>query len=137
MQLNNTTQYAIRILNYINVEGKERLFSARVLSDRLDINYKFLTSIMTKLVKANFITSIRGRDGGFKLIEEAHKIFIIDVIELFDDSFQNDACVMGIDKCNKKQKCFMHDKWVKPKKSIYDFFENTSLADIANRGDKF
>ena len=139
MELNNTTKYAIRIVNYINrYSSDEKLYSARVLAEKLNINYKFLTTIMTKLVKAEILLSIRGKEGGFKLAKEPAEIFLMDIIEVFDDSFKRDACLLGIDvKCDEKKRCFLHDKWLKPKKEIYELFEGTSLADIKRSGEKF
>ncbi|WP_457745888.1 RrF2 family transcriptional regulator [Sulfurimonas sp.] len=138
MELSNTTQYAIRILNYINSNSTSRLYTAKILSEKLSINYKFLTTIMTKLVKAEFLESVRGKDGGFKLKKDSQKIVIMDIIELFDDSYQKDACLLGIDKkCNETKKCFMHDKWVKPKKEVYELFESTTLEDVKDRGESF
>ena len=138
MELNNTTQYAIRILNYINVNSTDKLFSARLLAENLTINYKFLTAIMTKLVKAEILKSIRGKDGGFKLIKKADEIFLMDIIKLFDDSFDRDACILGIDeKCDATKKCFMHNKWIKPKTEVYSLFETTTLEDVKEKGDRF
>ena len=137
MELNNTTQYALRLLNYINVANTKQLYSAKFLSEELGINYKFLTSIMTKLVKAELIESIRGREGGFKLLKDPKQIYIIDIITLFDDSFQKESCILGIDKCDEGKKCSMHDRWIKPKKMVYELFETTTLEDLKNSGDKF
>jgi len=139
MELNNTAQYAIRILNYINMHTDEkRLLSARKLSEALDINYKFLTAIMTKLVKAGFLESIRGKDGGFHLIKDANEIMLMDIIKLFDDSFDRSACLLGIDnKCNPDKKCFLHDRWKEPKKEIYELFEKSSLEDVKAQGERF
>jgi len=138
MELNNTTQYAIRILNYINKNSTDRLLSARNIAESLDINYKFLTAIMTKLVKAGLLNSIRGKDGGFKLVKKSDEIFLMDIIKLFDDSFDRDACILGIDeKCDNTKRCFMHDRWVKPKTELYTLFETTSLEDLKESGDRF
>jgi len=139
MELNNTSQYAIRILNYINIHQEtQKLFSARMLSEKLAINYKFLTAIMTKLVKAGYLESIRGKDGGFRLVKSADSIMLMDIIQLFDDSFDNKACLLGIDEeCDSAHKCFLHDRWVKPKKALYELFENTSLEDVKKQGEKF
>ncbi len=137
MELSNTTQYVLRLLNYINTANTKKLYCAKFLSEELDINYKFLTSIMTKLVKAEFIESIRGREGGFKLLKDPDKIYIIDIITLFDSSFQKEFCILGIDKCNEGKKCSMHDKWKNPKKQLYEMFETSTLEDLKNKGNKF
>jgi Rrf2 family protein len=115
------------------MNGSQRLYSARLLSEELNINYKFLTAIMTKLVKAELIKSIRGREGGFMLLKDSSSITIIDIINIFDDSLSANRCLLGIDKCNVNDKCFMHDKWLKPKSIMYDMFKNTTLADIKDK----
>ena len=137
MELSNTTQYVLRLLNYINTANTKKLYCAKFLSEELDINYKFLTSIMTKLVKAEFIESIRGREGGFKLLKDPDKIYIVDIITLFDSSFQKESCILGIDKCDEGKKCSMHDKWKNPKKQLYEMFETSTLEDLKNKGNKF
>jgi len=136
MQLSNATQYVIRILNYININQDGTLYSARVLAEKLEIDYKFLTSIMTKLVKADIVRSIRGRGGGFELIKDPSTIFIIDIISLFDESFDKKACILGKDLCDESEKCSMHDQWIESKRTMYKVFEDTTLEDLKNKGDR-
>lgn len=130
MQLNNTTQYAIRILNYIAVNGDGKLYSAKELSEKLDIPYKFLTKIMTELAKAGFINSIRGRDGGFKLAKEALEVKLIDIMKAFNEDICGSSCLLGIGECDSQNKCALHDQWVKPKGMIQKMFEETTLHNL-------
>ena len=137
MQLSNTVQYAIRILNYIAVSGNEKLNSAKELSEKLDIPYKFLTKIMTSLAKNEFIVSIRGREGGFKLARESSDIVIIDIIEAFTNSNNDNSCLLGIGMCDKNNKCALHDQWIKPKTMIEKMFKETTLDKLAGSDFKF
>jgi len=130
MQLNNTSQYAIRILNYIANNDKKLLFSAKEISDVLNIPYKFLTKIMTDLVKADFILSVRGREGGYKLAKLATEITIMDILNQFNEFIHQDQCVLGIGLCDGKNKCSMHDQWVKPKELMQKMFEETTLDNL-------
>ncbi|HIE16178.1 MAG TPA: transcriptional regulator, partial [Bacteroidales bacterium] len=66
LQLSNTSKYTIRILAYMVNHKDSPLISAKELSDKLEIPYKFLTKIMRELVSVGFIESIRGREGGYK-----------------------------------------------------------------------
>lgn len=133
MQLSNTSQYAIRILSYI--ANNKILHSAKNLSVSLNIPYKFLTKIMTDLVKAGFIISIRGREGGYKLAKSASSIRIIEILNFFNEFKDYDKCILGIGKCDGKNKCIMHDKWKKPKCLIYKMFKETTLENL--EGDEF
>ncbi len=136
MKLNNTSQYAIRILAYIADHKEKKLLSAAELSTALVIPYKFLTKIMTELVKADFIKSIRGREGGFKLQKSASEIKVDDILNVFNDSIKEEECILGIGFCNGMCKCALHDQWMEPKLLMQKIFQESSLEDIAGRGCK-
>ncbi|MDO8453102.1 MAG: Rrf2 family transcriptional regulator [Sulfurimonas sp.] len=124
MVFSTTTQYALKILAYMN-EHKERLCSAKTLSEELDIPYKYLTKIMTKFTKNEMIESIQGRYGGFKLID-SKIITIYDILKLCDGDSAK-ACIIGKIECNEKKKCHYHDAWQKPRASIKKDFLDADL----------
>jgi len=64
------------------------------------------------------------------------EITIIEIIHLFDDSYDRDNCLLGIEKCDGKKKCFMHDQWIKSKETLFQMYENTTLCDILHKGEK-
>jgi len=136
MKLNNTSQYTIRILAYIADNKEKNLFSATELSNELNIPYKFLTKIMTELVKRDLIESIRGRDGGFKLKKDAKEIKVDDILTIFNDSIKDEECILGIGFCNGKCKCALHDQWIEPKLLMQKMFRESTLEDIAGKGCK-
>ncbi|NQY20406.1 MAG: Rrf2 family transcriptional regulator [Campylobacteraceae bacterium] len=136
MQLHNTTQYAIRILSYIAKNGNERLYSAKELAKELNISYKFLTKIMMKLVKADFVNSIKGRVGGYELKKEAKEISMIDILITFDDLDSDTTCILGIGLCDCNNKCSLHDQWLKPRDLIKKMYKETTLDKIKNENYK-
>lgn len=130
MQLNNTSQYAIRILSFLANHEAQKLFSAKELSLTLHIPYKFLTKIMTDLVKAHFVISIRGREGGFKLAKKSSQITLMEVLHTFNQCNEENECLLGIGKCDLTNKCALHDQWEKPKSMIENMFKNTTLENL-------
>jgi Rrf2 family protein len=136
MQLHNTTQYAIRLLSYIAVNSEKKQFNAKELSEILDIPYKFLTKIMTTLVKEDLIISIRGREGGYQLSRDASQITMMDILNVFHESENDGTCILGIGVCDSKNKCALHDQWVTPKNMIQKMFEETTLDKIEGHGYK-
>lgn len=135
MQLSNTSQYAIRVLTYIANLNDNKLCSAKELSQMLDIPYKFLTKIMTQLVKAEFIISVQGREGGYKLAKPASNISVMDILSEFNEQINNQQCLLGIGMCDGKNRCSLHDQWAEPKKLIKKMFENSTLESI--KGENF
>ena len=136
MVLSNSSQYAIRILAYMADQKDSALINATELAEILYIPYKFLTKIMTELVKVDLVESIRGREGGFKLKKKSSDIMVGDILDVFNDSIKDEQCVLGIGFCNGLCKCALHDQWMEPKLLLQKMFRESSLEDIAGRGCK-
>jgi len=136
MQLSNSSQYAIRILAYMADQKDSGLMNATELAATLYIPYKFLTKIMTELVKAGLVISIRGREGGYKFKKKTSEIMVSDILDVFNDSVKDEQCVLGIGFCNGMCKCALHDQWMEPKHLLQKMFRESSLEDIAGRGCK-
>jgi len=135
MQLSNSSQYAIRILSYMALQ-EDKLLNATQLAEILQIPYKFLTKIMTEVVKSGLIVSIRGREGGYKFNKATSEIIISEILDIFHDAIEDEQCVLGIGFCNGMCKCALHDQWMEPKLLMKKMFEKSSLADIAGKGCK-
>jgi Rrf2 family nitric oxide-sensitive transcriptional repressor len=129
MKLNTTSQYAIRIMEFI-AKDTTALYNAKTISDELTIPYKYLTKIMTLLISADLIKSIRGREGGYSMIKEASTIKIIDILEAVKESINAKNCLLGIGLCNSSKKCSLHDAWEKPKQEITNMFRGTTLDEL-------
>lgn len=136
MQLSNSSQYAIRILAYMADQKDSGLVNATELAETLSIPYKFLTKIMTELVKAGLVVSIRGREGGYKFKKKTSEIMVSDILDIFNDSVKDEQCVLGIGFCNGMCKCALHDQWMEPKHLLQKMFRESSLEDIAGKGCK-
>ncbi len=136
MQLSNSSQYAIRILAYMADQKDSGLVNATELAETLSIPYKFLTKIMTELVKAGLVVSIRGREGGYKFKKKTSEIKVSDILDIFNDSVKDEQCVLGIGFCNGMCKCALHDQWMEPKHLLQKMFRESSLEDIAGKGCK-
>ena len=136
LQLSNSSQYAIRILSYMALEQDSKLLNATQLAETLQIPYKFLTKIMTEVVKSGLVVSIRGREGGYRFEKPTSQIIVSEILKIFNDSIEDKQCVLGIGFCNGLCKCALHDQWMEPKLLMQKMFEESSLADIAGKGCK-
>jgi len=137
MKLNNTSQYAIKILIHIVNDDTQKLFSAKKISEKLSIPYKYMTRVMSQLVDAKLLLSIRGRDGGYKLAQNPSDVTILDILNAVHESINVKTCILGNKPCDEKQKCALHDLWVTPKKSINNMFKNTTLEMLSQNENNF
>jgi len=128
MNLNVTTKYAIKILEFM-VQDSAKKYSAKLLSIELEIPYKYLARIMTMLKNSKLVISSQGKYGGFSLGKNPKDIRLVDILVVFDDPHDNE-CVVSDGKCNFKDKCTLHDKWQKPRCYVDDFYTKTTLDQL-------
>jgi len=136
MQLSKSSQYAIRILAYMADNKDSKLMNATELSKTLNIPYKYLTKLMTDIVKAGLVVSIRGRDGGYSFAKPPSEILVENILEIFHDAIHDQQCVLGIGFCNSACKCALHDQWMEPKLLMQKMFRESTLEAIAGEGSK-
>ncbi len=155
MKLNHTTQYAFRLLIVLS-SNPQKLFVIKDIAKHLHLSYKYLAAIVTQLVKANLIESIRGRDGGIKLARDADEILIesirgrdggiklardadeirlIDIPDATEEPYSENECILGIGTCGGASPCAFHGSWEKAQAAIRDTFGNRTLADLEIHAD--
>lgn len=66
MHFSKTAEYAIRVLSYLH-RYNTTSHSVNVLHQELDLPYKYLTKMVTDLVKKGLVNASRGREGGITL----------------------------------------------------------------------
>jgi Rrf2 family protein len=104
--------------------------SVKFLHKELELPYKYLTKLMTELVKKGLLNASRGRDGGFSLAMDANEIYLCDILEAIGESLESERCILGFEKCDSLNPCALHSKWVEPKNIIENMLTTTSLASI-------
>ena len=131
MILTKTTEYAIRILTFM-ASHNQKLFSAKYLHEQLDIPYKYLTRLMTKLSKHDCLKSVKGRNGGFYLNKKLGEITLANIIEVVEGMDAFNKCILGFDECSSENPCAIHFIWEKNKKAFLETLRKTTLKDITH-----
>lgn len=67
MKLTKHTDYALRILIYAALQPEGRLLSIQEVADTYDISRNHVMKIVQKLGHEGYLTTIRGKGGGFTL----------------------------------------------------------------------
>ena len=80
MQLNLTTDYALRILLYLG--AKNEMASAAEIAEKCDVPRTYLYSVEGKLRSGGLIKTVRGSGGGILLAKAPSRIRLYDVYVL-------------------------------------------------------
>ncbi len=129
MHFSKTAEYAIRVLSYLH-RHNETSHSVNVLHQELDLPYKYLTKLMTELVKKGLVNASRGREGGLSLARDADTIYLCDILEAIGESLEHERCILGFQKCDATNPCALHEQWSKPKEIIETMLTTTTLASL-------
>lgn len=125
------TDYAIRILCFL-AEKEEHLYSVADLSQRFKIPNAFLRLVLQILNKKNFLSSYKGKGGGFKLAMPPQKIFIIDLIEIFQGPIKFKHCFIKKELCTDIQTCPLRKKIEEIEDHVYNKFKSITIDSLVN-----
>ncbi|KIM05896.1 MAG: hypothetical protein KU28_09320 [Sulfurovum sp. PC08-66] len=130
MIINKTQIYAIRVLELL-AQRKETPISAKTISQTLDIPYKYLTRVMTKLSLCQLIDSYRGKEGGFVIAKSPLEIQLQDIVDIFSNESPHQCICADGSMCGQNGKCILHDRWQNSKESIHQSFLNTTIGELS------
>jgi len=91
MRLTRYTDYAMRVLLYLGAR-QDRLCSIAEIAQAYDISQNHLMKVVSDLVGAGYVESIRGRSGGIRLAKAPTDINIGAVIRHTEDGFDLVDC---------------------------------------------
>lgn len=103
------TDYAVRALCYI-ARRSERIVTVSELTKKIGIPRPFLRKILQALNKEGILNSYKGRHGGFVLVRPADKIFLIDVMKIFQGPFEFNECFFKKRVCSQVGACILKSK---------------------------
>ncbi|WP_102269702.1 RrF2 family transcriptional regulator [Massilicoli timonensis] len=84
MQLNITTDYAIRIVVYLGMTGG--FAASRDISGSMGIPYGYVLKIVRKLAAAGIVTTSTGIYGGISLNKKPGDISLLDIIQTMEST---------------------------------------------------
>ena len=87
MQLNSTTDYAIRIIIYL--AKNKHVVSSKKLSEIINVSPRYLLQIGAKLRDANLVSVTYGSSGGYALSMPPDQITLFDIIQLMEGFTQS------------------------------------------------
>lgn len=131
--LSQTSEYALRAMVYLAQHEADQPISGPRIAEDLGIPQKYLSAIMSDLVREGILTSSRGKGGGFGLVRAASKIQLSEVLQPFEPILHSDRspCPFGNAVCNDDEPCGGHEHWKPIKEAYAQFLLNTSLGDVS------
>jgi Rrf2 family protein len=127
-----TTEYAIRAAIDIATRPAGENVLASQLGEALGIPTHYLSKILQQLVRARVLTSLRGRQGGFKLARPPARIKLKEIVAPFEDLRKYEECILGQAVCSEAGACPLHEFWGEVRESFMVELNTKSLKDLSD-----
>ena len=127
LKISEATSLALHSMTLL-AQNRNKLISVKEISSMLDVSANHLSKVMQRLSKAGFIESIKGYNGGFKIICDPEKTTFLELYELFEGKLKNSTCLLTQQKCSGD--CILGDLMSSVNKQVKQKFESTKLSDF-------
>lgn len=129
MKISSKGRYAVRVLTCIAQNEKEYV-SLSEIAEKEKITVKYLEQVISILLKANLVSSLRGVLGGYKLSKEPNAISIAEILEATGDMPKLAPCQKSDVACPNTKSCSSIGCWNKLSKIIDDYLKNVTLQSL-------
>ena len=132
MQITNTTDYALRIIDYLSEKGN--LATEAELADNLKIPIRNISKIMNILKNNNLINSEMGFNGGYSLAKNPERISYFDVISATESSMNLNKCLERNGVCSRNciETCNVRKVLLKVQEDINQNLKNITFKNSFN-----
>ena len=132
VQLQKSTDYAIRILLYLdNYTAVHNLPTAKMISKGTGLTYPFFIKIASQLKQHGLVDSVQGRNGGYGLAKPADEISLYDVISAMEGELFVLHCLEEGVTCPRNGiRCAMQDYFGNVQKALIGMLSSKYIADL-------
>ena len=130
MIISTRGRYALRIMTALAASGKSS--SLRELASAQDVPYKYAESIVSSLVKAGFVESSRGKNGGYKLTRPPQECTAADILRVTETSFAAASCTAEDADCPRAERCPTLPMWRALDDAVDELLKQYTLQDFIN-----
>lgn len=132
--ITRNTDYAIRALMFI-ARHKKEIISVSKLVKNLKIPKPFLRKLLQILNKKGLLKSYRGQGGGFILAIPPHKIFLINLIEIFQGPLKLNECIFKKRICPNTKVCVLKKKIDAVERYVVSELRSITIASLLGKRD--
>ncbi len=131
MKISTKGRYAIRVMLDLAKQGSGEYIPLLDIAKRQDISEKYLESIVAVLSKNDFLMSLRGKGGGYKLVKRPEEYTVGSILKLVEGSFAPVACLeKKPNRCERSAECETLKMWEGLEKLLEEYFGSITLADL-------
>ena len=133
MKLSTRARYGTRALLDVALYLGKGPVPLKDIAQRQQISLHYLEHLVTPLITAGIIRSLRGARGGVWLAKSPQEIKLSEVIGLLEGSLAPVECVNDASYCPRSDFCVTREVWGEMKRAMNEILESTTLQDLVER----
>lgn len=128
-------RYATRILVLLASPRGDRLCTKNEIAELEELTPGYVQQLMSLLQAGGLVISYRGKQGGFRLARSPDSITVGDALRVTEGAVRLCPCHDG-QNCKRIATCPTRSTWVEAAELLGAFFDRTTIAELAERGER-
>lgn len=131
MMISTKGRYALRVAVDLAQNQADGYLPLKAIAERQEISLKYLEAIISALVRAELVSGIRGRGGGYRLAKKPEQITVGSILHLTEGSLAPVACLdCGSVPCGRSADCKTLPVWRGLQRLTEEYLERITLQDL-------
>ena len=127
--ITRNTDYALRALCFI-AQHQGKIVTVTDLVKELGIPRPFLRKILQTLNKKKLLKSVKGKGGGFLLAKSTDKIFLTDLMRIFQGRLSLNDCLLKKLICPHTRSCWLRKKILRIEDYVFNELGSVTLTSL-------
>ena len=129
MKYSQATNYALHTMLYLVALPSGTTVGVQQLAERQRVSPTYLSKILTKLVKANMISSTPGINGGYKLTRNKADLSFLEVIQAIEGT----ASLFHCDDGEDHQGCLIQGVMTQAEQQMEAYLKERKLVELVGQ----
>ena len=129
MRLTLHTDFALRVLIQAGLSGG-KLTTISDIAKSFDISKQHLMKVVNDLGQKGYLATVRGRNGGIRLMREPRNINIGQVVRDTEDKLDVIGCLERKDYCQIERVCVLRGALRDATEAFLEVLDGYTLADL-------
>ena len=131
MKISTKGRYALRLMLDIVQNNDGEPVRVKDIAARQEISVKYLEQIVSILVRAGYLKSIRGPQGGYRLMRQPGEYTVGSILRLTEGSLAPVECLDSeINDCPRSETCVTLRLWKELDQAIKGVVDQYTLEDL-------
>ena len=131
MKISTKGRYAVRVMLDLAQNNNGECIKVKEIAERQGVSEKYLEQIIGVLNKAGYVKSVRGAQGGYRLVKEPGEYTVGMILRLTEGSLAPVACLeTDAEACDRVDTCETLAVWKELQNAINRVVDGVTIADL-------